>query len=503
MVVNSHNIEFGYELLSAVPYAYQLHLEGKLDGTISAAGSEPFYYFSPNHEIDNKKRSWFNTRLAREAGLPYTYIHTPERPELKFPDYKGHYANDKMRWGKPTLCICNRYNVEWSTGPINYFDTKILSWLFENLKDKYEIIYFPVSIPENLQDHAHSMTLQDLEVCRFHGVKTLPSLIGKSTWNETMLRVFANCENFITMNGGYSILASMFSGTNIVYSKPGQPQAQEIDHKSFWRWYPNINNVRTIHAQSYEDLKKWVTSVYIDKDPTMNILVRTHRPNYFRRCMASISSQTYRNINVLAISDSDEGVKGSRGYNVRCVRVHPQPVPTQKPLGGEYGIQFPYNAYLDIAQKLVDGYIMVIDDDDMLLDSGAIFRIIREVSEDKLVIFRADFKELGVKPSKHHICLMDIGSINFCYHSKHRDFTDWTPWKRADYRTAKKLSEHLEIVWIDDILTSVQDRLGMGTKGDLPSQYKITYPDGRIETQCFSENELPGLKLLNLCIEPI
>ena len=43
-----------------------------------------------------------------------------------------------------------------------------------------------------------------------------------------MLKVFANCSHYITMNGGYSILSSLFQGTNIIYSKPGKPEAKEI-----------------------------------------------------------------------------------------------------------------------------------------------------------------------------------------------------------------------------------------------------------------------------------
>ena len=43
MIVNSENVEFGYEMISVIPYAYYLHTISKLTETISGIGSEPIY----------------------------------------------------------------------------------------------------------------------------------------------------------------------------------------------------------------------------------------------------------------------------------------------------------------------------------------------------------------------------------------------------------------------------------------------------------------------------
>ena len=86
--VDSYNIEFGYELLSALPYAYELSLKGELASTRSGIDTECLYYFSPNHIINKDKRSWYNTKTAREQGLPYTTIHKSEQPNKIFPPYK-------------------------------------------------------------------------------------------------------------------------------------------------------------------------------------------------------------------------------------------------------------------------------------------------------------------------------------------------------------------------------------------------------------------------------
>lgn len=498
MTVNSHNIEFGYELLSAVPFAYELYLRGELTETISGFDTKALYYFSPKHTINKSKRSWYNTETARKAGLPYTDIHRPEQLDKQFPPYKEHYANTKYKFDKPTLCICNRYNVEWSCKPINYFNEEILDWLFTNLKDKYEIIYFPVSIPEAIQDNEVPLQLNDEDVAKKHGIKLFTELCANKSWNKTMLQVFANCKHYITMNGGYSIMASMFTGTNIIYSVPGKPETREISNKSFWRWYPNINNVRTLHVPNYDELKAKVSVLYIEQKPCLNILVRTNRPNYLSNCMQSIEAQTYDNINTVLICDSNNAIEYTRKYNARVVKVKKND--SLLPISDDtnYGKIFPYNIYLDTVQKLVDGFIMFLDDDDKLVNCNSAERIIANASKDSLLIWKTNFKERGIVPSHSfgkEITLYDITGISLCYHSSKIQYSDWSGWKRADYRTAKKLSENVNVTWLDEILTGIQDTPGNGVKPDLIGKetsllhIKLTYSNGIVRNQYFDNAE--------------
>lgn len=497
MIVNSFNIEFGYELLSAVPYAYELYKSGKLSETISGVDTEALYYFSPKHTINRAKRSWYNTHKARTEGLPYTSIHQPEQPDKVFPPYKEHYANSEYKFKKPTLCICNRYNVEWNTKPINYFNEEILDWLFTNLKKQYEIIYFPVALPEELQDNEAPLQMNDEAVAKKHNIKLFTKLRAGKSWNKTLLQVFANCEHYITMNGGYSIMASLFSGTNIIYSVPGMPETRELKHKSFWRWYPNINNVRTLHVPSYDDLKAKVQALYIDKKPCLNILVRTNRPNYLANCMHSIQEQTYENINVVLICDSQKAIEYTRKYNARVLKA--TKVDNIEPReGDDYGKVFPYNLYLDEAQRKVHGFIMCLDDDDKFNSETGAQQIMEVADKDKLIIWKVDFNEAGLKPSHSfgkEITLYDIAGIGLCYHSSKIQFTDWSGWKRADYRTAKKLSEKVKVVWLDEVLTGIQDVPGNGVKRDLVGPetkallVKLTYPNGEVKEQYFDPSE--------------
>ena len=471
-VVNSYNQEFGYELLTAVPYAYELHLRGKLTGTISGKWSGPLYYFSPNHEINPKKRDFQHTAKAKVNGMPYTDIHRPDQPEKKFPPYKEKYKNSEYKWVKPTLCICNRANIEWGYEMINYFDTEILDWLFTNLKRKYEIVYIPVQIPDEIQDHIKPAEISDIEVARKHKVRVLSDMV-KDNWNDTLLRVFANCERFITMNGGYSILASMFSGQNIIYSKPGKVETKELKMGSFWRWYPNINNVQTLHVPSYEDLKTKVKALYIDKLPTANVIIRTsNRPNGFEVAIESVLDQDYPNINIVAVCDEPRGLNYTRGYPCRVIQT--KEVESCKPLKNDtYGVWFPANDYIRQVQSRLSGYIFILDDDDMFVDNSAISKIMAEVKPSFLTIWKCKYMErslpsdsFGKKPT-----LFDIGSCCMTYHSSQIKKTGWSPFKRADYRTAAGFNKY---IWINEILTGLQAAPGYGNRKDLPRpQYQI------------------------------
>jgi glycosyltransferase involved in cell wall biosynthesis len=445
-----------------------LHMKGQLTETISGKLSHPLYYFSPKHTINPERRSWYNTEKARVNGLPYTLIHQHETEKKVFPPYAEAFKNDVFKFEKPILCICNRINLEWDTAAINYFDEEILDWMFANLKDQYEIIYFAVDIPEDIRDQVDPYMLKDKEVAKRHDIKLFTDLLGTHTWNETMLMLFANCKHYITMNGGYSIMASLFPGQNIIYSKPGSTETKELKFKAFWRWYPNHANQQVLHVPSYDALKKKIDALYIRNLPTANVLIRTSkRPNYFSRCIESVLKQDYENVNIVVICDEDTAVKYTRGYN--CRMIQPDPVthmdrPENDP---NYTAWFPYNAYLDQAQRKVNGFLFFLDDDDMYNSPKSISSVMQKAKRDSLMIWKVNMKKYGIIPNGSFgkkPTLGDVTGIGLCYHTDNIDKSDWTPFKCADFRTAKNFDK---IVWIDSVLSEIQDEPGRGIKKDI------------------------------------
>src|ERR1035437_3338427 len=480
-IVNSYNVEFGYELLSAIPYAYYLHTKGELESTMSGKGSEALYYFSPKHVINPNPRRWENMPLAHEAQLPNISIHQTylDFTRFKTPPYKEEFANDIYKYDKPIVCICNRYNVEWGSRPINYFDLNCLANMFKQLKNDYQIIYFAANLPEQIQDGAHSIDLGDYDFVKnnYPEVLIFQDILkgGKEEkdWNTTMLKIFANCDKFITMNGGYSILASMFGGQNIIYSKTGTPQTKEINVGSFWRWYPEFANAQTNYVGSYDKLFEKVQQLFVRKLPTVNILIRTcKRPNYFKDCIKSIKLQTYPNINVIIGVEEGDNSTIDYVYDERVRVVHYKKIKdkTEPPSNSDdYGKWFPFNHYLDIlTQKVGNGWILYQDDDDTFTDPQAIERIVSQIrDENDLIYWRLKFPCDVIIPNDEswskmlygsEPILFNIGGGGFLFHCSKAKEISWGYWKRGDYRVTKKLHEICtRKIFLNEVLNGVQD----------------------------------------------
>jgi hypothetical protein len=197
MKVNSYNVEFGYELVSVIPYAYFLQKNGKLKETKSGIGSESLYYFSPKHVINKGKRNWSNMIDFRASNMPNVWIHRNKLDTSQFliPPYKDKYKNNKYKFDKPTICVCNRYNEEWGEAPINYFSLENLKEIFTLLQKKYQIVYVATEIPKELQDGVIPLGLGDYDFVKnnFKDVIIFQDLAKNKDWNTELLKVFANC----------------------------------------------------------------------------------------------------------------------------------------------------------------------------------------------------------------------------------------------------------------------------------------------------------------------
>jgi len=260
MITNSFGIEFGYELIAVVPWAYYLHTKGELTETISVKDMAPFYYFSPHHTEVDKRRHWDNMEIAKD--IPNIRIHTPQLNTEKWtpPPFKEYYKNDTFKFDKPTLIVTNKYNIEWGGPPVNFIDLDTLQWIFENYQDKYQIIYSRFLPQMGYDDTVDTMDLGEFKVVReYPKVMTIQQLYNHAnytskniTYNELQLKLYANCDKFITVQGGQPVLASYFGGVNIIFARKGQ----ELGCFSYQNWY-NLFGGSDIHiARSYPFLKE-------------------------------------------------------------------------------------------------------------------------------------------------------------------------------------------------------------------------------------------------------
>jgi hypothetical protein len=247
MIVNSQLIEFGYELIAVLPYAYWLHSKGQLKKTISGRDTSSLYYFSPDHEEVDKQRHWNN---MKKLDVPNKKIHVSKLDKSKWlpPPYKDEYANLGLDFD---LVVCNKYVSEWGGPPVNFIDCDTLDAIFLKNKNK-KILYNRLQNPD-LEDHATQYKLADDEVVReYSHVTSIYDLMFymQITYNEAQLYTYPGCEQFISVQGGSSVLCSYFGGKNTIYAKRGQ----ELGCGSY-SWYKDFSGCE---VKVVNDLRKLI-----------------------------------------------------------------------------------------------------------------------------------------------------------------------------------------------------------------------------------------------------
>lgn len=487
-IVNSGCPEFGYELLSSVPYAYNLHLKGELDETLSGYDTKCLYFFSPKHTETDCKRSWDNMNSLWSQKFPNIHIHRPQLDWDVFspPPFKEFYSDKSIVFKKETIVIFNRYNYEWGQPPINYLDIPTLDKLFTLLSEDYQVVYINIKGHKQYYDGVDPLELGDDELLLQHpnviSINQLIDLYPNLTYNEIQLRLFSKCEKYISSNGGQLILSAYFGGENIIFSKKCRELGPEVN--SFYKWYHKLGDGVFQHVNSYKDLIQLVTEKWVDKKPLFNILIRTSgRPNYFNDCVNSIYSQTYRNWNIIiGIDDKNtlaytQPAKGRDiNYNYNSLKI------SDPPNNINYGIKFKHNLYLnDLQDNVNNGFVIYLDDDDKLFDNDSLLKIADSIkSEDDLIFWRVKFPNRLV-PSDDNFGnepkVKDISGIGFSFHIKHKE--KWEPYKRGDYRVAKSLYDKIKNkIFLNEVITGLQRDIedGMGKKDDKSSLISIIIP---------------------------
>jgi glycosyltransferase involved in cell wall biosynthesis len=478
--INSHCPEFGYELISVLPYAYNLFLKGELQETISGIDTSCLYFFSPKHTEVDKQRSWGNMTQLWNIDFPNIKIHNSELDWSKFspPPLKDHFKEKSIRFEKETIVIFNRYNYEWGKPPINYLNLETLSKLFDMLQDDYQVVYINIKgNPKYYDKGVDALNLGDDEL-----LKKYPKIITMNhlkdefpelTYNEIQCRVFANCEKYISSNGGQLILSAYFGGENIIFSKKSREHDPEVN--SFYRWYHKFGGGIFNHVKEEGKLLKLVREKWVEKKPMINILIRTsNRPNYFKNCINSVYNQTYSNWNIIVGVDDINSKKYVQPE--KCLMVeYNRPKPKIKKIenNDEYGLPFVFNLYINELQKYVKkGYCLILDDDDALSKNDSLQRIIDKLeNDDQFVMWRVDFNDRLVPSDTNFggppVC-KDVSSIGFAYHHKYSK--EWEPYKRGDFRLAKKLYEEVpNKIFLNEVLTKIQRNVegGYGRRDDL------------------------------------
>ena len=230
--------EFGPELSTVVPYAYYLFRNEMLGRVTTGKDMECFYFFAPSVDACYTERVYLTPNDRSSLGLPNPDEHKARLDLERWiaPPLRATYRNQTFRWSKPTLVISNKFNREWQGEPVNYIGLDELQTLFELLGNDYKIVYNR-PLPDNVvSDNSDTHFLEDHDlVSNFSEITTMQDLHASHpdlTFNELQLRVYANCQNFISVQGGNAVLASYFGGVNVVKVRRGE-EIRRGDYRYF------------------------------------------------------------------------------------------------------------------------------------------------------------------------------------------------------------------------------------------------------------------------------
>lgn len=212
----------------------------------------------------------------------------------------------------------------------------------------------------------------------------------------------------------------------------------------------------------------------------INILTRTsNRPKGFEICANSVTNQTYDNINHIIGYDNDTDLSYIDKFkNITKVKIDREELikndTSVDPKNPSFWFS-PHNLYCNsLLDAVEEGWVMFLDDDDMLIDNDAIQEIILNIKdEDTILIWQMRYPTGKLLPDQHsfsnkQIRLGGIGSPCFLFHSKWKDKARWDAYKCGDFRFLEKIYNNIPNErWVKKPFVQLNNNGGFGKKEDI------------------------------------
>lgn len=210
-------------------------------------------------------------------------------------------------------------------------------------------------------------------------------------------------------------------------------------------------------------------------NPVINILTRTSkRPNYFKNCFESVKNQTYQNINHIISVDNDETEEYVKLYTDNYIRVVPTTI--EIPELDETKIRRPakYNLYLnDLKSQVKEGYIMILDDDNKLINNNVILQLVHLLNENDnvdVLFWKFKLSNNRIIPrqdlfDRKKIIINEFDMNSFMFNINFNNLM-FDYWSGGDFYFGNQLIKIInKSIWINNILTTTQRTSGKGGKG--------------------------------------
>uniref|UniRef100_A0A7S0PVG7 Uncharacterized protein n=1 Tax=Asterionellopsis glacialis TaxID=33640 RepID=A0A7S0PVG7_9STRA len=273
--------EYGYELAGIVPWAYwkfqhehcQVHTTGR-------PGTKYLYYFSQKHTIQVKEDGLQRQSHSLPKESPFGQMNggDPHFSNDKFPQegwapppYKQFFERADVQLDKPLMVLSNKYTLEWSGEPKNNIPIRHLQEILKTLSQKYHIVYLRFQdkrledrLERKIRTSGKLAEYRDKEMIKrfFPSVVLFEELsVGLSLEdiNLMLFSLYATGQDFISVQGGNSVVASFFGGRNLIFCEEGP---ELWNNKGDFTYYHRFSGAKIQIANNTTDFMKFVPQWY-------------------------------------------------------------------------------------------------------------------------------------------------------------------------------------------------------------------------------------------------
>ena len=215
----------------------------------------------------------------------------------------------------------------------------------------------------------------------------------------------------------------------------------------------NLKQIEEFYTNKIKSINK---IPIIKKDEKLfNILIRTcYRPNLFNKCINSILKQNYKNINIVISYDNKKSIDYLKKYN-NIDNINYYFIDIK---GGEFKYELYQNLLLD---KVKDGFVIFLDDDDCFLNDNSLHLINSEIQDaNTLILWKYLRSDMEIYPEDiSNIYLGSIASCSYCFNIKYLNNCKWIDQHGGDYLFFEQLlfKNNFDRKFIHEILTGISD----------------------------------------------
>lgn len=285
------NCEFGLEIVVVLGYCYWLHARGMLKSTTSLKGMSDFYFFSPRH---TESRCGQRACVTLSEEFPASSFHDCRAVELPScgrwiaPPLQERWLADGMsavlklwfdydlgrgirepvlradKFDLPMILIHNKVCDEWGRGNIHHIPNCILRELVSVLSSNYLVVYCrPTGREQGYSVDQNAIDQQDSDLMTAEGAGAVLLQTIMSIWqtdvNLTQMLLHSVSTRFVSVQGGNSVLASFFGGTNVIYAREGV----EVRNSLYQKLFKSLSMCRIHTTPDLQCLKDLVCKVFL------------------------------------------------------------------------------------------------------------------------------------------------------------------------------------------------------------------------------------------------